>query len=211
MSWNKLIPFSGCFAVVLVLVGLLVTGDTPGTGASTAEVKSFYAAHDGRMLASGILLTLGGLFFLVFFAAFRNYLRQYEGEGGGISTYSYAGGILVAAGLGVLAAISFALGDVPDKADPAALQTLNVMSENFFPPFAIGVTAFLVSSAVAVLRTHALPRWIGWATGIGAIFAITPLFPVAMIALGLFTLAASVRMARATERSPATSVAPGTV
>lgn len=210
MSWNKLIPLSGCLAVILVVVGLLVTGDTPGTGASTAEVKSFYVSHDGRMLASGVLLTLGGLFFLVFFAAFRNYLRQYEGEGAGISTYSYAGGILVVAGLAVFAAISFALGDVPDKADPAALQTLNVMGQNFFPPFAIGVLAFLGSSAVAVFRTGALPRWIGWPTGIGAIFAVTPLFPVAMIALGLFALVASVRMARANAAPAAASMASGT-
>jgi hypothetical protein len=195
VSWNKLIPLSGCVAVVLVLAGLLVTGGTPGTGASTAEVKSFYTAHDGRMLASGVLLTLGSVFFLVFFCAFRNYLRRYEGEGAGISTYSYAGGILSVAGLALLAAISLALGDAPDKADPAALQTLNTMSENFFPPFAIGVAAFLVSSAVAVQRTGALPRWIGWATGIGAIFAITPLFPVALVILGLFTFSVSVRMA----------------
>jgi hypothetical protein len=200
VSWNKLIPFSGFVAVVLVLVGLLITGDTPGTGASTAEVKSFYTAHDGRMLVSGALLTLGGLFFLVFFAAFRSYLRQYEGEGDGLSAYTYAGGILVVAGLAVFAAISFALGDVPDKADPAALQTLNVMSENFFPPFALGVIAFLASSAVAAVRTGALPRWIGWVTGIGAIFAVSPLFPVAMVVLGLFTLVASVRMARADGR-----------
>jgi hypothetical protein len=205
VSLKKLIPFSGCVAVILVLVGLLVTGDTPGAGASTAEVKSFYASHDGRMLASGVLLTLGGLLFLVFVAAFRSYLRRYEGEGDGISAYAYAGGILVVAGLAVFGSISFALGDVPDKADPAALQTLNVMSQNFFPLFATGMLAFLVGSSVAVLRTRALPRWIGWATGTGAIFAITPLFPVAMAALGLFTLAASVKMASSSGRSPATA------
>jgi hypothetical protein len=87
--------------------------------------------------------------------------------------------------------------------DPAGLQTLNVMSENLFPPFAIGVLVFLISTGIAVIRTGAFPAWLGWAIIVGAAFAITPLFPIAMLVLGVFTLFASASMAMRAEPTAA--------
>jgi hypothetical protein len=203
MTLKRLVPLSGIVAVILVVIGFLVTGDTPDTDASTQEVASFYRSHDSDMLASGVLLALGGLFFLIFFATLRNFLRTFEAANAGASTFSFAGGILLTVGLAIFAGINFTLGDVPDKMDPSGLQTLNVMTENFFPPFAIGVLVFLTSTGVATVRTGAFPALLGWAIIVGAIFAVSPLFPIAMLALGVFTLVASVRMAMlAEERRP---------
>ena len=205
MTLNRLVPLSGILAVILVVIGFLITGETPDTDAPTQEVTSFYTSHDSDLTASGLLLALGGLFFLVFFAALRNFLRRSEPGDAGASTFSFAGGILITVGLGIFAGINLALGDVPDKIDPAALQTLNVMSENLFPPFAIGVLVFLISTGVAILRTGAFPRWLAWIIIVGAVFAVTPLFPVAMLALGLFTVIASVRLSMGTEGAPAST------
>jgi hypothetical protein len=204
MTSKRPVPLSGIVAVILVVIGFLVTGDTPDTDASTQEVASFYRSHDSDLLASGFLLALGALFFLVFFATLRNFLRRFEPTDAGASTFSFAGGILLTVGLAIFAGINVTLGDVPDKLDPAGLQTLNVMSENFFPPFAIGVLVFLISTGVATIRTGAFPAWLGWAIIVGALFAVSPLFPIAMIALGVFTLVASARMAMGAEETSAT-------
>jgi hypothetical protein len=197
MKLKTLVPLSGIVAVVLVIASFSIIGETPDLDAPSDEVASFYVAHDSDATASGLLLAVAGLLFLVFFAELRNFLRRAEQSGPGASTLSFAGGILLTVGLAIFAGLDVALGDVPDKIDPAALQTMNVLGEDLFPAFAIGVMAFLLATGAAIIGTGALPRWLGWAIIVGALFAVSPLFPVAMLVLGLFTLFASVRMAMA--------------
>ena len=91
MTLKRLVPLSGILAVILVVIGFLVTGETPDTDAPAQEVASFYTSHDSDLSASGILLALGALFFLVFFAALRNFLRRSEPADAGASTFSFAG------------------------------------------------------------------------------------------------------------------------
>jgi hypothetical protein len=199
---KRLVPLSGIAAVVLALVGFLIPGDTPDLDAPQRDVASFYAAHHSDLSVSGFLLAIACAFFLVFFAALRNFLRGFETGDGGTSTFSFAGGILVTVGLGIFAGLNVALGDVPDKLAPSALQTMNVLSEDLFPPFAIGVIVFLIATGIAVLLTGALTKWLGWMAIVGALFAVTPLFPVAMLALAVFTVIASIRMAMDAEVAP---------
>jgi hypothetical protein len=194
MSLNRLVPLSGILAVALTVISFVIVGDTPDLDAPVTEIKSFYVTHDTDLATGGILLVLAGLFFLVFFSALRNFLRRAEPDAAGASTFSFAAGILVTVGLSIFGGIDVALGDVPDQLDPAGLQLLNVLSEDLFPPFAIGTLLFLVATGVAIIRTGTFPRWLGWAIIVGAVFGVTPLFPVAMLTLGLFTLIASVVM-----------------
>ena len=205
MSLNRFVPLSGILGVVLVLVGFIVAGSTPDLDKPVSEIQSFYVSHDSDLTASGILLAIGALFFLVFFCSLRNFLRKAEPGDAGASTYSFAAGIMVTVGLTLFAGISFALGDVPEKMDPAGLQLLNVLNEDLFPPFAVGTMVFLIATGVAILRTGAFPRWLGWVVIVGALFAVTPLFPVAMLALALFTVIAGITISRAAGNRAATA------
>jgi hypothetical protein len=109
----------------------------------------------------------------------------------------------------IFAGLNFTLGDVPDKLDPAAIQTLHVLSEDLFPPLAVGAVIALFGFGLATLSTRAVPVWLGWIAVVGAVFALTPLWFVPFIAYGVFIIVTSVLMAmRPAGAPPAPAAAP---
>jgi hypothetical protein len=196
MNWKRLVPLSGILTVAFTLAAFLIPGDTPDLDAPLSEVASFYIDHDSNMMISGGLLGLAAFFFLVFSNAFAGALRKAEGETGGASALSYAGGIVLGVGLAVFGAINFCLGDVPDKISPEALQVFHVMNEDFFLPFAVGLVTYMVGTGAAIVKTGLLPKWIGWTAIVVAILGLTPLFPIVMIAFALLVITAGISLAR---------------
>jgi hypothetical protein len=183
----------GVAAVVLTLVAFAV-GGSPSSGTSSAKtVAGYYAKHAGSQTTSGVLLSFGALLFVVFAAtsALRNPLML-------------VGSGLVAAGLLVLSGLSIALADVAKTADPAALQSLNVLANDavFVFLITIGSSAFLFG----VSRAKELPSWLGKGALVFAVVGVIPshviggtldhIGLVAFAGLGLWTLIASVLLAR---------------
>jgi hypothetical protein len=207
MTARRLVPLTGVVAVALVVVAFVVGGETPDTDDPVEEIVSFYTENDSDQKVSGLLLGLGMFFFLCFATVLRENLRRAEAERGAASTLGFAGAIVFAIGALIFAGLGFTLGEAADDIDPTAIQTLHVLNNEMFLPLVVGILVFFLGSGIAVLKTGALPKWIGWVAIIGAILSLTPTF-LAAIVLGLFILLVSVLLSLRSEVPPAPRAGP---
>ncbi|MBA2342166.1 MAG: hypothetical protein H0V85_01735 [Thermoleophilaceae bacterium] len=192
---RKLMPLAGILAVVMVLGSFLVAGDPPDVDAPVGEVVEFYADSDSEQQFSALMLIWGAILFMLFATSLRSALRRAESHSGGVSALSYAGAIIFTVGLTLFAAIAFALGDAAANIEPAAVQTLHVMNEDFFFPAAAGVGTFLLGTGIALVKTAVMPKWLGWiAIGFG-LLAFTPVGFVSLAVLGLLVIVLAVMLA----------------
>jgi hypothetical protein len=168
---NRFVPLSGVIGVVLLIAGFGAAGNAPNAKASVAKITSFYGAHSTAQTVSGVLLSLGAILFLIFAVTVAGALG-----GGDLGALCVAGGVLVVAGLAAFAGLSITLGDVVDHVGDATIQTLNVLEQDavFVFLITIGTCAFLLGAGIAVLRTRALPRWLGWMALVFALIAAIP-------------------------------------
>jgi hypothetical protein len=208
MNSKSLVPLSGVVAVALIIASFLLGGEPPDTDAPVDEVVDFYTENDGEIQGSSGLLALGALFFLFFSTNVAGVLRRAQGETGGSSALSFAGGILFAVGATIFAGIGFTLGDAVDELDASAVQTLHVMNMNMFFPIAVGTAAFFLGSGIATVKTGALPKWLGWIAIVLGIIAVTPVGFAAFMALGLWTVIVSVMLAMRAGSEPAGPAGP---
>jgi len=188
---SRLAPLTGIVFVVLLIVSFAIGGSTPGVHASGLKVISFYKKHhDGQML-SAFLGALAAAFFLFFAATLRSYFRRTEGARE-LAPLLFGGAVLLAAGGTVFSSISFALSDTHKKIDPSAAQALNVLSNDFFWPLIIGTAVFMIGNAVAIIRSRALPIWLGWIAVVIAVVSVTPIGFIGFLATMAWTLIVSV-------------------
>jgi hypothetical protein len=192
---KKLVPLSGIVAVAAIFASFIIVGETPDTDAPVNEVVSFYTKHDSDAQFAGAILALGALMFLIFSATVAGVLRKAQGGTGGSSAIAYGGGILFATGAAIFAGLTFALGDVGADIDPAAVQGIHVLNEDLFFPIAVGCEAFLIGAAAGILKTGALPKWLGWLAIVGVVVGLTPVGFFSLAVLGVFTLISSVILA----------------
>ena len=171
---KRLVPLSGVPAVALIFASQIAAGSSPKADAPIDELVSFYGKHGSGQTVSGVLLSLGVLFFLIFSATVASVLRDAPGESAGSSALCLGGGVLLSVGLAIFAGLTFAIGDAGDQLDPSALQTLHVLSQELFYPVTVGISAFLLGAGTAVLKTAALPKWLGWLAVFLAVVAAIP-------------------------------------
>ena len=195
MTARRLVPLSGIAAVALIVAAFAIPGETPDTDASIGEVVSYYQSHDSDMQWAGALLALGAVFFVFFSTNVAGLLRRAQGDAGGSSALSFAGGILFAVGALIFAGFAFTLGDTVDDIGPASIQTLHVLGNDMFFPVAAGTAIFLIGSGIAAVKTGALPAWLGWVAIVIGIVAVTPLGFFSLMALGVWTIIVSILLA----------------
>ena len=205
--WGRLVPWTGVAAVAFIVAAFIVGGESPNSGDSGQKVLQFYADNEGSQFAAAILLAYGAILLTFFAGTLSGLVRRTDPGSGSLARLVMIGGAVEALGLSIFASFAFALADTHDKIGPDAAQALNVLSQDFFMPLVIGVSVLMFSSAVAILRNAALPRWLGWAALVIGIAALTPAGFIAFLATGLWILAASIVMLRApaTESPPATA------
>ena len=197
------VPLTGLVFVVLAVVSFIVGGETPEVDDPGAEVISFYEENDGEQQFAGGLLLWAAVFFLFFAGALRRVLRSAEEAPGWLSAVAFGGAIAATVGMALFATLAFALSDDPEALDPAAAQALNVLSVDAFAPVAVGVSAFLIASGLAIVRTGALASWLGWVAIVFGVLAVTPIGFVAFLAFLAWTLVASLTLAFGPGPAPA--------
>jgi len=185
-------PLTGVVFAVLLFVGANVGGNSPDADASPQKVVAFFESHRGGEHASTFLIAYSLVFGLFFAAALRSYLRGRSNEHGLIGL-GVSGMTVLAVGGATLAGINFAATDVPGKISPTAEQALNVLQNDVFLGLLIGAGVFLIGNGLAIVRSVALPRWLGWAAVIFGVVAVTPIGWISLIfALPLWSLIVSV-------------------
>lgn len=196
----RVAPLTGLVAVVLTVAGFLLFGDTPDYGASGAEVRTFYEDHRAQLAVSLYLLVLASVFFVFFAAHLARVIRAVPG-GDWLHRVVFAGGVLIAVGFLVGAALTLALVDLSDKSSAAdeALQALNAVNEDFFIPFVGGMGLMLLATGLATVRAEATPwpRWLSWvAVALGVLVFIPWVGFFAFLVSGVWVAVVSVLLAR---------------
>jgi hypothetical protein len=207
MKKDWLAPLTGVAFIALVIVGFIVQGEPPDAGDDVQDIVNFYADEKDSIEAGVFILALGTVFF-VFFA---NYLRTVFRETSLSATILVGAAIFAVAG-GIDGAILVGTAEAVDDLEPASVQTLQALWDNDFVPFAIGITVFLVSVGISILRTTVFPRWLGWIVLVLALVSVTPVGFVAFPGTGLLILVLSIwlslRARSASAPPPAAGVPP---
>jgi hypothetical protein len=172
----------GVAAVVAIVAGFALAAATEATLTSPeAEVAAFYRdAPLVRTVVGGLLETSGLVLLLAFGAALAARLRP-AGWTAAAARSALTAYVAICLAPGMSAGAAALWLAHTGTTDPAVLTALNTLrSLSYFlalVPFAL----FLACTAVAGLRTGALPRWVCWT----ALVLAVPMVPsVAVAALG---------------------------
>jgi hypothetical protein len=166
---------SGIVSLLLSLGGFALIGAAGFAlepGSSSEEVADAVSDGNTSLALMGVFLdTLGSLFLIAFAAFLWARLRQGEGEPGWISLASFGAALLmVAAGLGDKAAYYAIVSRADTGLDADVATALYDTVTGFFTLFQALAGFFLFVTGLAVLRTGALRRWLGWTgVAIGAV------------------------------------------
>lgn len=170
----RFVPLFGVLFIVVVGVGLVMSGDTPSHHALGAEIRDAYDNETQHQIAA-FLIALAAIPLLVFAGHFRAVLKPLDRSGQLAANLELVGAVVAATGLCVQALIHAALAEAaqtPELSDEA-LQSLNALDGWSFYPFSIGFSTMLLASGAALTRRRDL---------------FAPMLAWAAVALGLLVL-----------------------
>jgi hypothetical protein len=160
-SREWLVPLvTGLGFAVLLIISFIVSGDPKSADDGPAQVAQWYRDNkDSAEIGSFIGVVAGG--FLIFFGA---YLRKVFEPGAGLmlAILPLIAVAIVAVGGAIDGMLMFAAAEAADDIPAPEIQTIQAIWDNDFLPFLLGVLVFNWSVGLAVLRSGALPKWLGW-------------------------------------------------
>jgi hypothetical protein len=193
--WDRFAPLTGIVFVALTVIGFAVSGKRLSVHDSGTKVLSYYHAHHSSQMGSAALTAFGIVFLVFFAAALRAHLRPLT-AGRALAALGFGGAILLAVGEADFAGFTWSLADAHKSLTPAAAQALNVLEDDFFWPFAVGIAIFGIGYGLAIVRSRSLPVWLGWLAFAIGIVGVTPIGFIAFLVLMAWTLVVSVLVFR---------------
>jgi Domain of unknown function (DUF4386) len=159
-SREWLVPLTGIAFVVVLVVSFIVQGSPKGADKPAAEVAKWYLDNKDAAEVSAFLGVVAATL-LIFFGA---YLRKVFEPGAGpmLSILPLIGVAIVAVGGAIDGMLLFAAAEAADDISAPQIQTIQAIWDNDFLPLLLGVLVFNWSVGLAVLRSGALPKWLGW-------------------------------------------------
>src|SRR2546421_6120878 len=115
-TWERLAPLTGLVFVAIVVAVFATGGSSPGDHDSAQQVQDFYGQHHDKHMALAFIMAIS-IPFLLFFVSILRYELRRAGGTGQLANAAFAGGVLAAAGLGILAFIHLALSDAAGSAN----------------------------------------------------------------------------------------------
>ena len=176
-----LAPLTGVGFVVVLIIGFLVGGEPPDVKNPAQEIVDHYVDNkDSVQIGVGLELIAAAL--LLFFVGYlRKVLRAAPGEGGMLPAVALAGATVMA-GAALDGTISFVLAESAGDVEPAAVQALQAIWDNDWPPIALGAAVLLLASGLSIALYGALPRWLGWVAILLGVIGLTPIGFVSFLA-----------------------------
>jgi hypothetical protein len=203
-SKGWLVPLTGAAFIVVAIIGFIVGGEPKDATHPATEIANWYIDNKNSVEVSAFI-GVAATIFLVFFGAYlRDVLRVAAGGADMLSLVSFIGVVVVAIGFSIDATISLAIAERADDIDPIAVQSLQTLWDNDFIPIALGTLLFLWATGISVIRSGALPKWIGWVMLVLGVVGLTPLGFAAFIGTAVLILVISILLAvRARSATPA--------
>lgn len=165
-SGRRLAGVAAIVLVVLFVVILVITGDSPAYDDSADKVRDFFVDSDTQVHLTTWLGALGFVFFLLPFAAgLRNLLASTEQQGDRFwSTLSYTGAVLTVAIGGGGSAFWEVLsqGVAEDLSDETLVALARFDTVVFAAVLPWGFALFVSTASLVIVRSGVLARWIGW-------------------------------------------------
>jgi len=189
---ERLAPLTGLVFSVMLVVTFFMTGDSPNADASTAKWVRYYSNHDDREIAVSLVAAFAVLFFVWFNGYLRARLRAVEGSPGRLSNTAFGGAILFAMSGLLFIGLDFTAADTVGDVPPVVTQTIGVLDNDLFTPLAVGGGVLMLAIGVLVVRTRALPIWLGWVAVVIGIASVTPVGFIAFLAIILWVAIVSV-------------------
>jgi hypothetical protein len=204
-SKEWLVPLTGVGFIVLGIVSFIVGGEPKSADDPVREIVAYYVDNKDSVQA-GAFIGVAATVLLVFFGAYlRRFLRAAAGDGEMLSIVSFIGIAIVAVGFAIDTTILIALSEAADDINPIAVQSLQALWDNDFIPMMLGVLLFLWATGLSVIRTGALPKWLGWVMVVLGVVGVTPIGFVSVIAAAILVLVLSILLsARARGAAAAT-------
>ena len=191
-SKDWLVPLTGVAFILVGILGFIIGGEPKSADEPVGEIVDFYVDNKDSVQLGAIVSVVAGLLLIFFGAYLRKVLHAAAGEGEILSLVSFVGLVVVAVGLAIDGTILFALAEAADDIDPVAVQALQALWDNDFLPIALGVLAFLWATGISVIRSGALPKWLGWVMILLGIVGVTPIGFVAAIGAAILVLVLSI-------------------
>lgn len=191
-SREWLVPLTGVGFVLLGIVSFIVGGEPKSADEPVREIVDYYVNNKDSIQVAA-LIGVAATLLLVFFGAYlRRVLRAAAPEGEILSLVSFLGLVVVAVAFAIDSTILIALSEAADDIDPVAVQSLQALWDNDFVPLVLGVLMFLWATGLAVIRTGALPKWLGWVMVVLGVLGLTPIGFVAAIGAAILVLVLSI-------------------
>ena len=173
---ERLAPLVGIVPLVLGLAGLIVLegpADRPELDAPPRVILDYFGDRDTVILGS-FLLMLAALVFIWFVGLLRAVLRRAENGDGRLSAIAYGGGLL-AAGMMLIVPASNLFGALyADLLTPTAARTFYLFGDVFLYPAGMAAAVLIGTTGLLAVRTGVLPRWLGWASLVLALWLVIP-------------------------------------
>jgi hypothetical protein len=191
-SRGWLVPLTGAAFVVVAIISFIVGGEPKDATHPATEIVNWYLDHKNSVEISAFI-GVAATVLLVFFGAYlRDVLRTAAGGADMLSLVSFIGIVIVAVGFAFDTTIQLAIAERADDIDPIAVQSLQALWDNDFVPIALGILLFLWATGISVLRSGALPKWIGWIMLLLGVIGLTPIGFAAFIGSALLILVISI-------------------
>jgi hypothetical protein len=191
-TWERLAPLTGLVFVAIVVAVFATGGSTPGDHDSAREVQDFYGQHHDKHMLLAFIMAIS-IPFLLFFVSILRYELRRAGGTGQLANAAFAGGVLAAAGFGILAFVHLALADAGDSVKTiGTTQALNVLDNNDFLPMAAGMGVLVLAAGLSVVRHGGLPKWLGWVGVVIGVAAFTPAGFFAFLLSGIWVAIVSI-------------------
>ncbi|HKH15074.1 MAG TPA: hypothetical protein VKA47_10515 [Solirubrobacterales bacterium] len=203
-SREWLVPLTGMGFVLLGIVSFIVGGEPKSADEPVGEIVDYYVDNKDSIQVAAFI-GVAAILLLVFFGAYlRRVLRAAAPEGEILSLVSFLGLVVVAVGFAIDTTILIALSEAADDIDPVAAQSLQALWDNDFVPLVLGVLMFLWATGLAVIRTGALPKWLGWVMVVLGVLGLTPIGFVAAIGAAILVLVLSILLSVRARSAPST-------
>lgn len=183
---------TGLLFVALFLVSSFVVPSTDAHGSAAKSVK-FATDHKTALLVACYVTIAAVAVGLALYWYLRDLLAS-DPTSTRLASIGFAGIVLFAASGGLSAGVDFAMSDVAKHASGDTIQTLNVLHSDVGSLMSAGgVAAFLLTSAIVVIRTGVLGRWLGWVAAVLGVATIAVPFMSGLFA-AFWTLLASIAL-----------------
>ena len=160
---------TGILFVLFIVVGfLVVTPKPPDVSASADEWHSYFTDETGGIRAGVVLVSISLFFFIWFLGSVSSALRVIEGSPR-LPTVAFGGGIIAVASLFLIATMISTAAFRPEDTSPELTRALNDVGLMAAVPGIAGICALLGATALVILRSDALPGWLGWLAALAAV------------------------------------------